>query len=68
MAGTETVGSAGNVEIDALLTGFRWDTTSLTYSFPESGWWYVLEQVKNELSILDLIDAVLAIASDPLVH
>ena len=55
MAGTDTVASTGNIGIDALLTGYKWDTTSLTFSFPDSGWWYVLEQVKNELSIVDLI-------------
>ncbi|MCP8941044.1 M10 family metallopeptidase C-terminal domain-containing protein [Alsobacter sp. SYSU M60028] len=44
MAGPESVSLTGNLEIDALLTGYKWDTSSLTYSFPDSGWDYVLEQ------------------------
>lgn len=52
MAGSESTSVSGILEIDALLTvdqddsniAYRWDTTSLSYSFPESGWPYVSEQ------------------------
>lgn len=66
MADPETVANSGDIAIDALLTGYRWDDPNLTFSFPDSGWWYVLEQVKNELSILDLIDVLTDVVTDPL--
>ena len=44
MPGPESVSLSGNSDIDALLTGYRWDTNSLTFSFPENGIWYVEEQ------------------------
>jgi hypothetical protein len=39
MPGPQSVSLSGNVDINALLTGYRWDTSNLTYSFPDSGWW-----------------------------
>ncbi len=44
MPGPESVSLFGIYDIDALLTGYRWDTNSLTFSFPENGIWYVEEQ------------------------
>jgi len=44
MAGPQDVALSGNNDIDALLTGYRWDTNNLTFSFPEDGWPYVIEQ------------------------
>ena len=44
MPGPESVSLSGNNDIDALLTGYKWDATSLTFSFPENGIWYVEEQ------------------------
>lgn len=52
MAGSQSVSVSGNSNIDALLCvdagdssiAYRWDTTSLTFSFPDSGWPYVSEQ------------------------
>ncbi len=52
MAGSEEVSLSGDPTIDSLLVveedegqvAWRWDTTSLTYSFPDSGWWYVSQQ------------------------
>lgn len=44
MAGPQHIDLSGNNDIDALLTEYRWDTDSLTFSFPDSGFWYVEEQ------------------------
>lgn len=52
MAESESISVSGIPEIDALLTvdeddptiAYRWDTTSLTYSFPDSGFSYVFQQ------------------------
>lgn len=52
MAGSQTISVSGIPEIDGLLTvdeddptiAYRWDTTSLTFSFPDSGWPYVSQQ------------------------
>ena len=35
---------SGQNQIDALLTGHKWDTNTLTFSFPESGAPYVVDQ------------------------
>lgn len=65
MAGPQDVSTSNNVDIDALLTLYKWDTTSISFSFPDSGWWYVLEQVFDELSLLDLVDVVAGFVDDP---
>jgi serralysin len=56
MAGTQFVSDSGNPEIDALLTGYGWDTYELTYSFPTSGWYYVEEQLFDILSVEQLAE------------
>ena len=65
MASTQPVTLSGNTDIDALLTGFKWDTSTLTYSFPDSGWWYVLEQVADELDVFAVLDVLAGWLSDP---
>ena len=65
MAGPQTVSLSGNTDIDALLTGYRWDTSNLTYSFPDSGWWYVLEQVADELDVVDVVGVLADWLSNP---
>lgn len=65
MSAPQAVPNSGNVDIDALLTGYKWDTTTVTYSFPDSGWWYVLEQVIDELDFLDVIGVLGDWVSDP---
>src|SRR5688500_9271919 len=59
MADPQSVSETGNRTIDALLTGYKWDTGNLTYSFPSSGWWYVVEQVfddfLDDIGVTDLI-------------
>jgi len=42
MAGPQEI-PLTSTDIDALLTGYRWDTNDLTFSFPDSRWWYVLD-------------------------
>src|SRR4028119_153821 len=44
MAGPESISLSGNTDIDALLTEWKWDTNSLSFSFPGSGLWYVEDQ------------------------
>jgi Ca2+-binding RTX toxin-like protein len=44
MAGPESIPLSGNTDIDALLTGSKWDTNNLTFSFPSNGIWYVEDQ------------------------
>jgi Ca2+-binding RTX toxin-like protein len=65
MAGPLVVSLTSDEEINALLTGYKWDTPNLTYSFPDSGWWYVLEQVADELSPLSVVEALAAWVTDP---
>src|SRR5262245_5658840 len=36
MAGTTGVAASGNQDIDGLISGIKWNTTTLTYSFPTS--------------------------------
>ena len=47
MAGPQAVSLTGDDYIDALLTGYKWDTTNLSYSFPDSGIWYLLESAQT---------------------
>jgi Ca2+-binding RTX toxin-like protein len=55
----------GNDYIDALLTEWKWDTTNLTYSFPDSGIWYLLESIVDDLDPLDILDIALELAANP---
>jgi Ca2+-binding RTX toxin-like protein len=65
MAGPQAVSLTGDDYIDALLTGYKWDTTNLSYSFPDSGIWYLLESIVDDLDPFDIIDIALAIAENP---
>jgi serralysin len=40
MASVTTVSATGDQDIDGLLQGTKWNTTTLTYSFPTSGSYY----------------------------
>lgn len=43
--GPETVSLSGRIEIDALLTGFKWDRNDLNYGFPDSIFQYLSASV-----------------------
>src|SRR6185312_15531505 len=64
MAGPQEI-PLTSTDIDALLTGYRWDTNDLTFSFPDSRWWYVLDAVLNELDPLDVVEAFGDWVADP---
>ena len=64
MAGPQEI-PLTSTDIDALLTGYRWDTNDLTFSFPDSRWWYVLDAVLNELDPLDVVEAFVDWLDDP---
>ena len=65
MAGPQSIALSDNDYIDALLTGYKWDTTNLSYSFPDSGIWYLLESIVDDLDPFDIIDVALEIAANP---
>ena len=65
MAGPQAVSLTGDDYIDALLTGYKWDTTNLSYSFPDSGIWYLLESIVDDLDPFDIIDIALEIIANP---
>ena len=65
MAGPQAVSLTGDDYIDSLLTGYKWDTTNLSYSFPDSGIWYLLELIVDDLDPFDIIDIALEIAANP---
>lgn len=64
MAGPQEI-SLTSTDIDAVLTGYRWDTNDLTFSFPDSRWWYILDAVLNELDPLDVVEALGDWLADP---
>jgi serralysin len=66
MAAPTPVPSSGNREVDGLLTGHRWDDTSLSFSFPGGGLPYVTEQLGDLLSPAALA-RFLALSAIPLV-
>jgi serralysin len=48
MVGTISVGRTNNHDTDGVLTGMRWDTLNLTYSFPTSASFYEASYGKGE--------------------
>src|SRR5262245_44099887 len=65
MPGPQSVSLTGNDDIDALLTGYKWDSNDLTFSFPGSGIWYLLESIVDDLDPFDIIDIALEVAANP---
>src|SRR5262245_5310900 len=65
MPGPQSVSLTGNDDIDALLTGYKWDANDLTFSFPGSGIWYLLESIVDDLDPFDIIDIALEVAANP---
>ena len=68
MAGSTTIAVSGENSIDALLTvdeddaniAYLWDTTSLTYSFPNTGYSYVFEQFFDVFNATQIAGFVVA--------
>lgn len=47
MPGTASVTKVGSNKVDAILSGVKWVTTDLTYSFPKKFWFYNYNPEKN---------------------
>ena len=66
MADPKSVSRSGNPDIDGLLTGYQWNDTHLSFSFPSSGWPYVTEQL-GDLASPVTIAKFIALSSIPFV-
>ena len=70
MPNTSSVAASGNQDIDGLLAGMKWATSSLTYSFPTSAaaYGYSFNNEKTTFGVLsstaqDVVRSVLAFYS-----